>query len=57
MKFLDSTIKQVFIGSDESNHGRFPEILVATFSVFPKDIVNNYPMPKVRNHRKLFCIF
>jgi hypothetical protein len=30
--------KRLYIGIDESNHGRFPEVFVATLSYSSKDI-------------------
>ena len=33
--------KGLYVGVDESNHGRFPEIFVAVFSKLEKDIIKN----------------
>ena len=49
--------KNLYIGFDESNHGRFPEIFVAAFSKLEKDILNKHPLSKKRHHRNLFIRF
>tara|TARA_Y100000310_G_C20381665_1_gene668423 strand:- start:178 stop:726 length:549 start_codon:yes stop_codon:yes gene_type:complete len=45
--------KLYFIGIDESNHGRFPEIYVSALSTDEKDVVPNQKLPKFRNKKKL----
>lgn len=39
----------LYVGIDESNHGRFPEIFVAVFSQFPTDTSNNFKLSKRRS--------
>lgn len=34
------------VGIDESNHGQFPEIFVATFSFDKEDFLDNFPIKK-----------
>jgi len=57
MSLINSLEKNFYMGIDESNHGRFPEIFVAAFSRFPTDVLNKYPLSKIRNHKKLFGHF
>lgn len=37
-----------YLGIDESNHGRFPEIFVGVFSRNPADLERTYQLPKRR---------
>ncbi len=45
---LDNFVKEIYMGVDESNHGRYPEIFVAAFSSLKKDI-NPLKFKKIRN--------
>lgn len=49
-------ISKLFVGIDESNHGRYPEIFSAIFSIIPQDIIEqpNLLVKKRDNHRGLF---
>jgi len=50
--------KRGAIGYDESNHGRFPEILVAVYSIIPEDILKSeYPITKgTKRTKNLFFL-
>ncbi len=43
----------MYVGIDESNHGRFPEIFVAVFSTFDSDIEERSFKKSRRNHKNL----
>lgn len=46
----------LYVGIDESNHGRVPEIYTAVFSEFPSDVNPCYSLEKQRqNHQKLWA--
>ncbi len=47
----------LYVGIDESNHGKFPEVFVSVFSNLEKDIEKQPYIPKSRNHNKLFGKF
>jgi hypothetical protein len=42
-----------YLGIDESNHGRFPEIFVGLYSENPSDIYSNCKLAKVRHNHSL----
>ncbi len=44
------SLENYFIGIDESNHGRFPEIYVAVLSKNSQDIIEDVKSKKRRNH-------
>ncbi|MBS3122092.1 hypothetical protein J4434_04370 [Candidatus Woesearchaeota archaeon] len=46
---------KAYLGIDESNHGRFPEIYVGVYSQFPQDIKESTEiLPKRRNNGNVF---
>ena len=45
--------KIYYVGIDESNHGRFPEIYVSVLSTNEKEMLPKINIPKVRSKRSL----
>jgi len=49
--------KTYFIGIDESNHGKYPEIYVAALSPNEREIIpSSTPLPKIRSKKSLETI-
>jgi glutaredoxin-related protein len=48
--------KRGYLGIDESNHGRYPEIFVAVFSTNPADIKKRWNLEKKRNKGNIFSL-
>ncbi len=50
---LNKSNKTLYVGVDESNHGRFPEYFVATFSDIISDVAKGYFKKERDNHNQL----
>lgn len=46
-------MESLYVGYDESNHSRYPEVSVAVFSTFESDVRRD-SFEKIRSHEKLF---
>jgi hypothetical protein len=54
MSIMDNLSDTLYVGVDESNHGRFPEYFVATFSQMKSDIAEGNFKKERENHLNLF---